>query len=124
MAQIGKYWDKLFADPIEAETPSGKISIQPQWTNKTIEHFFRDLKREIIKKTGKNYIGKAIRAMIAALFSQKPGQSQVYENYTWGEKTLEDVFAFIDSAEVRKALKTTIIGEHNLFSRNNLWNLR
>jgi hypothetical protein len=30
ISQIDKYWDKLFADPIEVETSSGKKIIQPQ----------------------------------------------------------------------------------------------
>ncbi|MCP4651567.1 MAG: hypothetical protein GY853_16005, partial [PVC group bacterium] len=32
LKQIDKYWDKLFADSIEVETPHGKIHIQPQRT--------------------------------------------------------------------------------------------
>ena len=43
--QIKKYWDKLFADPIDVILPSGeKIKIYPQRTNNLLERFFRDLK--------------------------------------------------------------------------------
>ena len=43
LVQLDKYWDKLFTDPIEVETPTSKITIQPQRTNNILEHFFRDL---------------------------------------------------------------------------------
>ncbi len=39
--QIDKYWDKLFADPIIVETPTGKITVQPQRTNNLMEQSFR-----------------------------------------------------------------------------------
>ena len=115
MAQIDKYWDKLFADPIEVETSSGKITIQPQRTNNTMEHFFRDLKREIIRKTGNNCIGKAIRAMIADTPLVKNLDNPEYMKIILGEKkTLEEVFAFIDSAEVRQALKKSRINDDKI----------
>jgi hypothetical protein len=42
--QIDKYWQKLFADPIEVDTPEGKKYIQPQRTNNFAEQHFRDLR--------------------------------------------------------------------------------
>jgi len=42
--QIDTYWDKLFADPIEVNTPKGKILIQPQRTNNILEQLFRNFK--------------------------------------------------------------------------------
>ena len=45
IAQIDKYWDKLFADPITVNTPIGQVTIQPQRTNNLLERFFRDFKR-------------------------------------------------------------------------------
>ena len=33
IGQIDKYWQKLFADPITVQTPSGPIQIQPQRTS-------------------------------------------------------------------------------------------
>ncbi len=38
--QIDKYDERLFADPIEVDTPSGKITIYPQRTNNLLEQFF------------------------------------------------------------------------------------
>jgi len=52
IAQIDKYWDKLFADPITVQTPSGPILIQPQRTNNILEQFFRSLKRANRRRTG------------------------------------------------------------------------
>ena len=106
MAQLDKYWDKLFADPIEVETPSGKIRIQPQRTNNTVEHFYRDLKCDLIRKTGNNSIGKTLRAMIADTPLVKNLENPDYMKIILGEKkTLEEVFASIDTAEVKQILK-------------------
>jgi len=52
VAQIDKYWEKLFADPILITTPDGVRTIQPQRTNNLLERFFRDEKRRGRKKTG------------------------------------------------------------------------
>jgi len=106
MAQLDKYWDKLFADPIEVVTPYGKISIQPQRTNNIMEHFFRDFKRALIRKTGNNSIGKTLRAMIADTPLVKNLKNSDYMKIILGEKkTLEEVFALIDAAEVEQILK-------------------
>jgi len=50
VAQIDKYWEKLFADPILITTPDGVRTIQPQRTNNLLERFFRDEKRRGRKK--------------------------------------------------------------------------
>lgn len=65
LKQIDKYWDKLFADPIEVETPYGKISIQPQRTNNIMEQFFREEKRKGRKKSGTSNLSRSFKAMIA-----------------------------------------------------------
>ncbi len=115
MAQLDKYWDKLFADPIEVETPSGKISIQPQRTNNILEHFFRDFKRDNIRKTGNNSIGKTIRAMIADTPLVKNLENPDYMKIILGEKkTLEEVFALIDTAEVGQILKKSRITDDKI----------
>jgi len=106
VAQLDNYWDKLFADPIEVETPSGKISIQPQRTNNIMEHFFRDLKRDNIRKTGNNSIGKTLRAMIADTPLVKNLNNPAYMKIILGEKkSLEELFALIDTAEVKQIVK-------------------
>jgi hypothetical protein len=42
---IDKCREKLFADPIAVQTPSGPLLIQPRRTNNILEQFFRNLKR-------------------------------------------------------------------------------
>jgi len=66
-AQIEKYWDKLFADPIEIEieTPEGKVLIQPQRTNNILERFFRAFRRLYRKRTGYNSINKLLKTILA-----------------------------------------------------------
>jgi hypothetical protein len=115
IAQVDKYWDKLFADAIEVETSSGKIRIQPQRTNNIMEHFFRDFKRDNIRKTGNNSIGKTIRAMIAETPLVKNLENPDYMRIILGQKkTLEEVFALIDSAEVRQILKKSRITDDTI----------
>ena len=63
--QIDKYWDKLFADPIEVETPTGKLMIQPQRTNNLMEQSFRFLKRDRRKKNGQHSLTKTLKGMLA-----------------------------------------------------------
>jgi hypothetical protein len=63
--QIDKYWDKLFADPIEVKTPSGKLTIQPQRTNNLMEQSFRFLKRDRRKKSGQLSLAKTLKGMLA-----------------------------------------------------------
>jgi len=63
--QIDKYWKKLFADPIQVDTPEGKVAIQPQRTNNIMEQFFRDFKTGYRRKTGHNGLSKTFQAMLA-----------------------------------------------------------
>ncbi|MCP3679178.1 MAG: transposase, partial [Gammaproteobacteria bacterium] len=65
LKQLDKYREKLFADPIQVNTPAGIISIQPQRTNNILERFFRDFKRGYRRRSGNHSLSKAIKAMIA-----------------------------------------------------------
>ena len=58
VAQIDKYWEKLFADPIPVNTPDGVRTILPQRTNNILERFFRNEKRRGRKKTGMASLNK------------------------------------------------------------------
>jgi len=104
--QIDKYWQKLFADPIIVETTQGKITIQPQRTNNILERFFRDLKRNSLKKSGRNNMSKTLKAMIAdtplVKNLQKPQYLEILLN---GYNTLEERFAEIDAELVRNDMK-------------------
>lgn len=106
--QIDKYWEKLFADPIEVETSDGKKYIQPQRTNNYAEQSFRDLKRGYRKKTGHGSLGRTLRTMLANTPLVKNLQNKDYMKILLkGKSTLEEFFAEIDATEVRNELKAS-----------------
>ena len=103
--QIDKYWKKLFADPIQVDTPEGKVAIQPQRTNNIMERFFRDFKTGYRRKTGHNGMSKTFQAMLADTPLAKNLQNESYMKILLdGKPTLEARFAEIDIASVRKQL--------------------
>jgi len=103
--QIDKYWEKLFADPIQVDTPEGKIAIQPQRTNNIMERFFRDFKTGYRRKTGHNGMSKTFQAMLADTPLVKNLQNESYVKILLnGKHTLEARFAEIDITSVRKQL--------------------
>ncbi len=63
--QIDKYHDKLFADPIDVQTPSGPQVVYPQRTNNILEQFFRSLRRDHRRRTGDNRMHRALQTMLA-----------------------------------------------------------
>ncbi|MCP4696126.1 MAG: transposase, partial [Gammaproteobacteria bacterium] len=63
--QIDKYWEKLFADPLPVQTPSGPLLIQPQRTNNILEQFFRSLKRAHRRRTGNASSRRMLRTILA-----------------------------------------------------------
>lgn len=106
LKQIDKYWEKLFADPIQIETPSGKITIQPQRTNNMMETFFRELKSDGRKKSGTKSLKKKINAMLPDTPLIKNLDNPEYmEIILDGELNLEKRFAQIDIKMVRQELK-------------------
>jgi len=108
VAQIDKYWEKLFADPITVDTQQGKITIQPQRTNNLLERFFRDIKRRFRKKSGSNSMGKTLQAMLADTPLVKNLENQEYLNILLnGKTTLEALFAEIDAKIVREEMRKT-----------------
>jgi len=103
--QLDRYWEKLFADPIEVETSDGKKIIQPQRTNNYAEQNFRDLKRGYRKKTGNGSLGKNLRTMLANTPLVKNLQNPEYMKLLLNGKTsLEELFAELDVNEVRNEL--------------------
>ncbi len=103
--QIDKYGDKLFADPIAVDTPRGRILIQPQRTNNVMERLFRDLTRGHRRKTGTGAMGRRLQAMLADTPLVANLDNDKYMDILLGDKTtLEEVFAQIDAAELRKEL--------------------
>lgn len=103
IAQLDKYWAKLFADPITVQTPSGPVTIQPQRTNNLLEQFFRYLKRAHRRRTGQASTSRLLRTMLAEAPLVKNLQNPAYLALLLdGKATIEEVFADIDIATVRE----------------------
>ena len=103
IAQLDKYWEKLFADPITVQTATGPIQIQPQRTNNLLEQFFRDLKRGNRRKTGNKSCGRMLRTMLAETPLVKNLQNADYMKILLKDKTsLADIFAEIEIETLRE----------------------
>jgi hypothetical protein len=103
--QMDKYWDKLFADPINVNTPNGQLTIQPQRTNNILERFFRDFKRSNRKKSGTISLNRTLKSILADTPLVKnldnPDYLVIILN---GCNTLEERFEKIDSRMVLENL--------------------
>jgi hypothetical protein len=106
VAQIDKYWQKLFCDPITVDTPDGgAIRLRPKRTNNLLERIFRDFKRGHRKKTGNNSMGKMLQTILADTPLVKNLQNPSYlEVLLNGKPRLEEAFAQIDAQEARKSM--------------------
>ena len=114
-AQIDKYWDKLFADPITIDTPTGAVTIQPQRTNNLLERLFRDLKRDCRKKSGTISLNKTLRTILADTPLVKNLDNPEYlEIILDGCKTLEERFEKIDSRLVAEQLKAELKNQQKI----------
>ena len=106
IAQLDKYGDKLFADPIAVQTPQGRRLIQPQRTNNMLERFFRDFHCGERRRSGHNALGRFLQTMIADTPLVKnldnPDYLKVLLN---GQPSLEACFAQIDTETVRQELE-------------------
>ncbi|MCP4343079.1 MAG: transposase [Desulfobulbaceae bacterium] len=106
VAQIDKYWGKLFADPITVQTVSGTIKIQPQRTNNILEQFFRELKRGNRRKTGNKSCSRMLRTMLAETPLVKNLLNPDYMKILLKNKTsLAEVFAEIEIDILREEFK-------------------
>ena len=106
IAQIDKYWKKLFADPVTVQTASGTIQIQPQRTNNILEQFFRDFKRGNRRKTGNKSCSRMLRTMLAETPLVKNLQNPDYMKILLKEKTsLAEVFAEIEIDTLREEFR-------------------
>jgi hypothetical protein len=104
--QIDKYWDKLFADPIQVNTPNGKITLQPQRTNNLMEQSFRFLKRDSRRKSGQHSLNKTLTGMLAETPLVKNLEHPEYvEILLKGKSSLAARFADIDILLVRQEEK-------------------
>ena len=104
--QIDKYWEKLFADPITVQTPSGPILIQPQRTNNILEQFFRFLKRANRRRTGNASSSRMLRTILAETPLVRNLENPLYMQILLDGKTsLEEVFAETEIATLREAFR-------------------
>jgi len=102
--QIDKYGDKLFADPITVDTPSGPVIIYPQRTNNILEQFFRGLRRSYRRKTGNNSMHRALQAMLADTPLIKNLDNPDYmEILLDGKANLKELFAELGSTHLDRA---------------------
>jgi hypothetical protein len=106
IAQIDKYWKKLFADPITVDTPTGPIRIQPQRTNNILEQFFRSLKRANRRRTGNASSSRMLRTILAETPLVRNLENPSYMRILLGGKaSLEEVFAEVDIHTFRDAFR-------------------
>ena len=104
--QIDKYWEKLFADPITVQTPSGPILIQPQRTNNILEQFFRFLKRANRRRTGNASSSRMLRTILAETPLVRNLENPSYMRILLsGKASLEEVFAEVDIDTFRDAFR-------------------
>jgi len=106
IAQIDKYWKKLFADPITVETPTGPILIQPQRTNNILEQFFRSLKRANRRRTGNASSSRMLRTILAETPLVRNLENPSYMRILLsGKASLEEVLAEVDIDTFRDAFR-------------------
>ena len=104
--QIQKYWEKLFADPIIKNTPSGPVTIYPQRTNNLLERFFRELRRNHRKRSGTNTMTKALKAILTDTpLVANLNNPEYYQLLLDGKSTIEERFAHIEIKIVREKLQ-------------------
>ena len=101
IAQIDKYWDKLFSDPIIISSAEGDSLILPQRTNNILEQFFRGIRRAHRRRTGNNSMCKKLQSMFADTPLVKNLDNPDYMKILLGEtKSLEEKFADIDHKKI------------------------
>ena len=109
VAQIDKYWKKLFADPIPVVGPDGVVrNIHPQRTNNILERFFRDLKRQNRKKTGAASLNKVLKSILAETpLVQNLKRDEYMKIILNGCSNLAERFSQIDAGQVQQEMAKT-----------------
>ena len=109
IAQIDKYWSKLFVDPITVNSSDGPVVILPQRTNNILERFFRKLKRQGRKKSGTASLNKMLKAILADTPIVRNLEKEEYVDIILnGCATLAERFSQIDAKLVRERLKEAL----------------
>ena len=103
--QIDRWNKKLFADPIEVDTPRGTVIIYPQRTNNILEQFFRGIRRGQRRKTGNNSMRRMLQTMLADTPLVKNLDNDEYMKILLdGKANLEELFADLElTATARSA---------------------
>lgn len=115
IAQLDKYWEKLFADPITVQTATGTIQIQPQRTNNILEQFFRNIKRGNRRKTGNKSCGRMLRTMLAETPLVKNLQNPDYMKILLKETpSLAEVFAKIEIEILREEFQKALLSPEKI----------
>jgi hypothetical protein len=95
--QIDKYAEKLFAEPIQVQTPSGPVTVYPQRTNNLLEQLFRTVRRGHRQRTGDNSMRRRLQTMPADTPLVKnlanPEYMKILLN---GKLNLEELFAELE----------------------------
>ena len=92
--QIDKWNEKLFADPIQVDTPRGPVIIYPQRTNNILEQFFRGFRRGQRRKTGNNSLRHMLQTMLSDTPLVKNLDNDKYMKILLdGRANLEELFA-------------------------------
>lgn len=106
IAQLDKYWVKLFADPLLVVTPKGALYIQPQRTNNILERFFRGEKRRGRKKSGMASLNMLLKTVLADTpLVQNLKNSEYMEIILNGSSSLAERFSQIDAHLVQKEME-------------------
>ena len=125
--QIDKWSEKLFADPIEVDTPRGTVIIYPQRTNNILEQFFRGIRRGQRRKTGNNSIQPMLQTMLADTPLVKNLDNDEYMKILLdGKANLEELFADLEltattrSADQPVGVDRLLPGFRRLITQQNL----
>ena len=104
--QIDKWNEKLFADPIEVDTPQGMVIIYPQRTNNILEQFFRGIRQGQRRRTGNNTLRPIIQTVLADTPLVKNLDNDKYMKLLLnGKENLEALFAELEvSTNVHSAV--------------------
>lgn len=105
--QILKYWEMLFAKPVEARLPNGEIvHVYPQRTSNCLERLFREFQRLEYKRTGMSTLGRTARAMIAETPMMKNLECPQFMNIILnGQPSLAARFAQLDRKRINQRVE-------------------
>ena len=115
ITQIDKYWEKLFADPIQIQTPQGTVTVQPQRTNNILERFFRDEKRRGRKKTGTASLNRMLKSVLANTpLVQNLKNEEYLEIILNGCSCLGERFSQIDARQAQQEMANSAQNEDKI----------